>query len=176
MSFLEFSGFASTSHRRGTPSTPERPFPEGFRRVGRDARSCADLCGRLSTARRTVWQGQSTVARAALYLALGALAAPGIAKGDPIGDRIAEELCYPPSAERLSILPEERKRLLSSPPITGDYRDIQGSDARAWFTVRADGTAVCRTPATTDLSLFFCAPVTLGPRALIRGPARLCDR
>jgi len=66
-------------------------------------------------------------------------------------------------------------RLLSPPPLTGDYRDIQGSDARAWFEVTDDGGARCRTPATTTLTLFFCAAVTLDGDQLVRKRVRLCE-
>lgn len=100
---------------------------------------------------------------------------PGDALGDRLGDRIAEYLCYPPSAERLAIGPGERVRLLSAPPVSGFYRDIQGSDARAWFEFLSDGSARCRVPATTTMRLFFCGSVTIGDGSLFRDTMILCE-
>ncbi|MDF1793393.1 MAG: hypothetical protein P1U88_15875 [Thalassobaculaceae bacterium] len=107
-------------------------------------------------------------------LAVGLLAVVP-ARADPLGDRIAEYLCFPPSAERLAIDAREGARLLSQPPVTGDYRDIQGSEARAWFEVLKDGSARCRTPATSNMTLWFCAEVTLDGAILLRNRMRLCD-
>jgi hypothetical protein len=102
-------------------------------------------------------------------------AVPDPAFADPLGNRIAEMLCYPPSAKTMAISDAERDRLYSAPPVSGGYRDIQGSDARAWFEVLDDGTARCRTPATGDLSLFLCSPVTVDRGMLRRGTNRLCQ-
>ena len=117
--------------------------------------------------------------RAAIYqaaaLAAGLFAAAGAAVADPLGDRIAETLCYPPSAVTMPVTGTERDALLSPPPVAGDYRDIQGSEARAWFEILPDGTAQCRTPANSAMTLFFCASVTLDDgRVLKRGTRRLC--
>lgn len=58
--------------------------------------------------------------------------------------------------------------------MAGSYRDIQGVDARAWFEKSADG-AVCRTPANTGLTLYFCAAVTQADDSLIKARPRLCS-
>ncbi len=119
-------------------------------------------------------QGRKAAISAALSLAAGLFCAAGSASADPLGDRIAESLCYPPSAERMALAPEDRARLLAAPPVTGDYRDIQGSEARAWFEVLPDGTARCRTPANSAMTVTFCAAVTLEADALRRAERRLC--
>jgi hypothetical protein len=93
---------------------------------------------------------------------------------EPLGDRIAEALCYPPSARRLEVSGAERARLLSAPPLTGAYRDIQGSEARAWFEVLENGTARCRRPANSAMTVWFCAEVTLDGDALVRDRIQLC--
>lgn len=111
---------------------------------------------------------------AALSLAVGVFAAAGGAGADPLGDRIAENLCFPPSASRLALETADRRRLLSDPPVQGDYRDIQGSEARSWFEVLPDGTARCRTPANSAMTLYFCARVTLEADHLARDRKRLC--
>ena len=108
----------------------------------------------------------------ALAAAAGSTTSAG---ADPLGDRIAEYLCYPPSAERLAISGEERRRLRADPPVTGGYRDIQGSDARAWFEIRQDGTARCRKPANSALTVHFCAEVTIRDGNLVRNRLRLCE-
>ncbi|MFX4222063.1 MAG: hypothetical protein ACMVO3_14410 [Thalassobaculum sp.] len=92
-----------------------------------------------------------------------------------LGNRIAEFLCYPPSAERLAIDPAERDRLTSAPPISGAYRDIQGSEARAWFEILPDGSARCRVPANSAMSLYFCGSVTIRDGALVRDTMKLCE-
>lgn len=108
-------------------------------------------------------------------LAMAPLFLAHAAAAEPLGDRIAEFLCYPPSAERLEITTAERRRLLSHPPVIGDYRDIQGSDSRAWFEVLQNGTARCRTPATSALTLYFCAEVAIDGDNLVRRERRLCS-
>lgn len=112
--------------------------------------------------------------KAAISLAIGLFCVPGAAIADRLGDRIAEFLCYPPSAGRMAIDAAERRRLLSAPPVTGDYRDIQGSEARAWFEVMPDGGARCRTPANSAMTLYFCAVVALEADTLYRAERRLC--
>lgn len=57
--------------------------------------------------------------------------------------------------------------------MTGSHRDIQGPDARAWF-VKSAGGAVCRTPADTALTLFFCAAVSHADDTLTKARPRLC--
>lgn len=110
----------------------------------------------------------------AVSLALGLCCAAGSATAEPLGDRIAEFLCYPASVERLALDRAERDRLLAAPPVSGDYRDIQGSEARAWFNVLDDGTARCRTPANSAMTLYFCAPVALEGDHLRKTTPRLC--
>lgn len=124
-------------------------------------------------------QGRRAAAAALLASALALGTATATARADPqadqIGDRVAEYLCYPPSAERLAIGPEERDRLLSAPPVSGFYRDIQGSQARAWFEVLPDGSARCRVPATSTMTLYFCGTVTVGDGFLKRDTMKLCE-
>lgn len=119
-------------------------------------------------------QGRRAAFSAGLLLAVGLISTASSAGADPLGDRIAETLCYPPSAARIPLSADERRRLRAAPPVTGDYRDIQGSEARAWFEVLADGSARCRTPANSAMTVFFCAPVSLEADALRRGERRLC--
>lgn len=125
-------------------------------------------------------QGRRAAGAALLASALTIGTATATVRADPqadrIGDRVAEHLCYPPSAERLAIGAEERDRLLSAPPVSGFYRDIQGSQARAWFEVLPDGSARCRVPATSAMTLFFCGTVTLVDGGLVRDEMRLCAR
>ena len=119
-------------------------------------------------------QGRRAARFLAASLVVGVFHAVPIARADPLGDRIAEALCYPPSAERLTIGDNDRHRLLSAPPVSGGYRDVQGPEARAWFEVLPDGTARCRTPANSALTLYFCATVTLRDGTLHRQSNRLC--
>lgn len=171
--FLTFSGFASTGLGRASASTPERrPATEGVRPTV-TAGPCAGLSGRLSTLPCRLWQAPGR-GSAAIALAVSALAAwSGAARADELGDRIAEALCYPPSARHLALTQEEEAAYRRSDRLAGDYRDIQGADARAWFA-KAPGSAECRTPADGRLTLFFCASVTQSDDLLSREPRRLC--
>ncbi|NQW09671.1 MAG: hypothetical protein HQ481_07310 [Alphaproteobacteria bacterium] len=188
MFFLVFSGFASTSSRRANVSTPERRAQAGTVRSESATRSCAGLNGRLSTLPAGLWQGPEAVGKApipaltpaptlasivvmALVMSLGVGAARA---NDSLVSRITERLCYPPSAETMTLSSEEIAIYARSGRLTGAYRDIQGSDARAWFEKSTAG-ALCRTPATGDMALFFCATVTRDGLVLVRGPRRLCS-
>ncbi len=101
-----------------------------------------------------------------------AAAAPAVA-ADPLGNRLAELLCYPESASHLNLTPDQLRRLTSPAPVNGWYRDIQGSDARAWFTSE-NGEGQCRVPATSALDVFFCADVTVTENSAIRSRRYLC--
>ncbi|MCR9070331.1 MAG: hypothetical protein NXI18_01300 [Alphaproteobacteria bacterium] len=92
-----------------------------------------------------------------------------------LGNRIAEYLCFPPSAERLAIHPAEHDRLLSAPPVFGSYRDIQGSEARAWFEIMPDGSARCRVPANSAMTLYFCGFVSVEDGYIVRDQMILCQ-
>lgn len=171
MFFLVFSGFASTSSRRANVSTPERRAQAGTIRSESAARSCAGLNGRLSTPPARLWQGPGILALVcvlALFLSIGAARA-----GEPLANRITERLCYPLSAKAMTLTAREITAYISAQNLAGYYRDIQGSDARAWFEKSSAG-AVCRTPATSDLTLFFCAEVNRDGATLSRQPRRLC--
>ncbi|WPZ32840.1 hypothetical protein T8K17_16525 [Thalassobaculum sp. OXR-137] len=119
-------------------------------------------------------QGRSAALFLAASLAAGVFHPGSAARAEPLGDRIAEALCYPPSAETLDLTAGDRKRLLSAPPLEGAYRDIQGSEARAWFEVLPDGSARCRTPANSTMTVYFCAAVSLDETGLRRARRRLC--
>ncbi|MEQ8817713.1 MAG: hypothetical protein RLO51_15540 [Thalassobaculum sp.] len=97
----------------------------------------------------------------------------GDARAGELGDRIAETLCYPPSATRLALSDDDGASYRQSDRLSGDYRDIQGADARAWFE-KSPGGAVCRTPADSGLTLFFCAAVSHAGGVLTKDRARLC--
>lgn len=101
------------------------------------------------------------------------LVAPASGRASELGDRIAERLCYPQSVRTLRLDAGDTVAYRASDRIAGDYRDIQGAEARAWFEKTPEG-AVCRTPATSTLSLFFCAAVTDDDGTLRKGERRLC--
>lgn len=107
-----------------------------------------------------------------MLLSLMLVSADARAKGS-LADRITEHLCYPESATAMTLGARDSTAYRQAKTLTGIYRDIQGSDARAWFEKTPNG-AVCRTPATSDLSLYFCAEVTHADVVLKRHPRRLC--
>ena len=116
----------------------------------------------------------SGTAFAAIGLAAAALAtAAGDARAGGLGDRIAEALCYPPSAVRIALSGDDEATYRRADRLAGRYRDIQGADARAWFEKSPRG-AVCRTPADSGPTLFFCAAVSHTGGVLTKDRARLC--
>lgn len=100
--------------------------------------------------------------------------APPAGAGE-LGDRIAEQLCYPPSARTMQLRDADLTLYRTTGRLDGDYRDIQGAEARAWFAKTPDG-ALCQTPAGSDLTLYFCAEVERSGAWLHRHPRRLCPQ
>ena len=174
ISFLTFSGFASTGLGRGGASTPERrPATEGNRPKA-TAGPCAGLSGRLSTPLDRLWQA-SAGHKPAIAIALAVLLpAPATAGSSELADRIAEALCYPPSAREMRLEPAADADYRRTARMAGAYRDIQGADARAWFRKSGDA-AVCRSPADSAMTLYFCAPVSHAPGLLTKARPRLCE-
>jgi hypothetical protein len=95
------------------------------------------------------------------------------AEDGTLGDRIAERLCYPDSAEKLDLSTEEAAQYASSFGMSGAYRDIQGAEGRADFTKKGP-IAECRWWASVSQELFYCAKVSLRGAVLTKGRARLC--
>ena len=137
------------------------------------------MSGRLSTLPNRLWQAPGSG-----IAVLGCLAAAVLGLSEPAGataadaavlaDRIAESLCYPPSVRALPLGRDEAEAYRRTDRMAGSYRDIQGADARAWFE-KTSGGAVCRTPADTGLTLFFCAAVAQADGRLTKARPRLCS-
>lgn len=111
----------------------------------------------------------------ALLVVLGALLIPTTSAADTsrLADRIAETLCFPPSTREMRLDRGTAATYRGAVRLEGLYRDIQGPENRAWFE-KTEAGAVCRTPADTGLTLFFCADVVLSAGKLVKRPARLC--
>lgn len=175
MFFLVFSGYSATDRHRSI-SAPERPDQVGVTRTLGAARPCVGLNGRLPTPPAAVLQGWRCLI---LAVALGTsilaspFSSPAQAAEASLGDRIAEELCYPDAIETLTLSEEDASEYASSFLMTGAYRDIQGAEGRAEFTKKGP-IAECRSYASPTQELFYCAKVSLRGAALTKGRARLC--
>jgi len=113
--------------------------------------------------------------KAVLAVAVAALLPAAVSAGTPdLADRIAETLCYPPSASEMRLDPATDADYRRTTRMAGAYRDIQGADARAWFRKTRDG-AICRTPANGALTLYFCSAVSHGAGRLTKDRPRLCE-
>lgn len=92
---------------------------------------------------------------------------------EPLGARIAERLCYPDSVDSITLSDLDAATYRDRFTLSGDYRDIQGAEARADFTKKGP-IAECRKPASATQPLLFCAKVTVSGDRLIKGRPRLC--
>lgn len=101
-------------------------------------------------------------------------AMPGTARSNELGDRIAESLCHRQSAVDMPLSAADAAAYRGTDRFNGGYRDTEGPDARAWFAKRP-ADAVCRRPADWQLTLFFCAAVSLRDGVLSKAPERLCS-
>jgi hypothetical protein len=132
---------------------------------------------RVSTPLRRFLQGWRTyISPAAVLSVLAVLcfASPTTADdGEPLGARIAERLCYPDSVDSITLSERDAATYRDSFTLSGDYRDIQGAEARADFTKKGP-IAECRKPATATQPLLFCAKVMASGDRLIKGRPRLC--
>ena len=99
--------------------------------------------------------------------------APAGAQDQPLGDRIAELLCYPDAAETMALSAEDTAAYTGSFTLSGGYRDIQGAEGRADFTKKGP-IAECRWWASVSQELFYCAKVSIRDTVLTKGRARLC--
>ena len=175
MFFLVFSGYSATDRHRSI-SAPERPNQVGITRTLGAARPCVGLNGRLPTPPAAVLQGWRyliIIAALGASVLVGMSSRPAPAAELPLGDRIAEQLCYPDTAEKLELNVQDAAEYASSFTMTGAYRDIQGAEGRADFT-KTGPIAECRSYASPTQELFYCAKVSLRDDVLTKGRARLC--
>jgi hypothetical protein len=175
MFFLVFSGYSATDRHRSI-SAPERPDQVGITRTLGAARPCVGLNGRLPTPPAAVLQGWRCLILAAALAAsvfVGLSSRPAQAAEPPLGDRIAEQLCYPDATEELELSAQDASEYASSFAMTGAYRDIQGAEGRADFTKNGP-VAECRSYASPTQELFYCAKVSMRGNILTKGRARLC--
>lgn len=104
---------------------------------------------------------------------VGPTVRPALAAEPPLGDRIAEQLCFPDATAKLELSAQDAAEYASSFTMTGAYRDVQGAEGRADFT-KTGPIAECRSYASASQELFYCAKVSLRDTVLTKGQARLC--